>query len=97
MISGVDLKDDLSRFQIIIKIPFPYLGSEKIKMRQKTNKDWYSWKTIVDLIQMYGRSIRSHEDYAETYILDSSFSDVLRYNSKLIPTWFSDAIKILKV
>jgi ATP-dependent DNA helicase DinG len=97
MISGVDLKDDLSRFQIIIKIPFPYLGSEKIKMRQKTNKDWYSWKTIVDLIQMYGRSIRSHEDYAETYILDSSLSDVLRYNSKLIPTWVSDAIKVLKV
>ena len=97
MVSGVDLKDDLSRFQIIIKIPFPYLGSNKIKQRQKTNKEWYSWKTVIDLIQAYGRSIRSEEDWAETYILDSSFSDLLKYNSNLIPRYITDAIKMLKV
>jgi Rad3-related DNA helicase len=97
MMTGIDLKDDLSRFQIILKIPFPYLGSEKIKMRQKTNKDWYAWKTVVDLVQMTGRSVRSHDDWAETFILDSSFSDILKYNSRLIPKWFIDAIKVLKV
>lgn len=96
MMNGVDLKDDLSRFQCILKIPFPYLGSEKIKMRQKTQKDWYSWRTIVDILQMYGRSVRSMDDWAETYILDSSFSDILKYNSN-IPKWFTDAIKILKL
>lgn len=97
MMSGIDLKDDLSRFQIIMKIPFPYLGSNKIKQRQKTNKQWYSWKTIVDLVQMYGRSNRSVEDWAETYILDSSFSDVLKYNGDSIPRWFTNAIKELKL
>jgi len=97
MISGVDLKDDISRFQIILKIPFPYLGSEKIKQRMSTNKKWYNWKTVSDLIQMYGRSVRSKDDYADTYILDDSFSDILKYNSAIIPRWFSDAIKYLKV
>jgi Rad3-related DNA helicase len=97
MISGVDLKDDISRFQIIMKIPFPFLGSEKIKMRQKTRPEWYNWKTVVDFIQQYGRSIRSQDDWAETFVLDSSFSDMLKYNSKLIPRWITDAIKILKV
>ncbi|NPV12888.1 MAG: DEAD/DEAH box helicase family protein [Ignavibacteria bacterium] len=97
MISGVDLKDDLSRFQIILKIPFPFLGSEKIKQRQKTKPEWYSWKTVCNLIQMSGRSIRSHEDWAETFILDSSLSDLLKYNSKLIPRWYSDSIRELKI
>ena len=97
MISGVDLKDDISRFQIIMKIPFPYLGSDKIKVRQKTRPEWYNWKTVVDFIQMYGRSVRSHDDWAETFVLDSSLSDMLKYNSKLVPRWVSDSIKILKV
>ena len=95
--SGIDLKDDLSRFQIILKIPFPYLGSDKIKMRQKTNKDWYNWKTVVEFIQQYGRSIRNEDDWAETFVLDSSFSDVLKYNSKIMPRWVTNSIKILKI
>jgi Rad3-related DNA helicase len=35
MMNGVDLKDELSRFQIIMKIPYPNIKSEKIKKRQK--------------------------------------------------------------
>jgi len=97
MVSGVDLKDDHSRFQIILKIPFPFLGSEKIKQRMKTNKQWYNWKTVVDFIQMIGRSVRSKDDTADTYILDDSFSDVLKYNSHLIPRYITDAIKIINV
>ena len=96
MMSGVDLKDDLSRFQIIMKIPYPNISSNKIKKRQKDNKDWYSWKTVADIIQCYGRSIRSEDDFAETYIIDESFSNILRYNYKFLPNWFTDAIKILK-
>jgi len=96
MNSGVDLKDDLSRFQIIMKIPFPNISSNKIKQRQKTNKEWYNWKTCVDFIQSYGRSLRSEEDWAETYVLDSSLSTLLKYNSNLIPRYITDAIKVLK-
>lgn len=96
MISGVDLRDEISRFQIIMKIPYPYLGSNKIKQRKETNAHWYSWKTVMDFIQMYGRSVRSVEDWAETYVLDSSLSDMLKHNGKMIPRYISDAIKLLK-
>jgi len=96
MMNGVDLKDDLSRFQIIMKIPYPNISSNKIKKRQQDFGEWYNWKTCADLIQMYGRSIRSEEDNAETYILDDSFSNILKYNYKYLPNWFTEAIKILK-
>ena len=97
MMNGVDLKDDLSRFQIIMKIPYPNIKSKKIKKRQKDNKDWYNWKTVVDLIQSYGRSIRSVDDWAETYILDESLSNIMKFNYKYLPRYFTDAIKTLKL
>ena len=97
MMSGIDLKDDLARFQILLKVPYPNISSNKIKARQKTNSDWYTWKTVVDTLQMYGRSTRSDTDFSDTYILDSNFSDLLKYNSHIIPEYMLNAIKILKV
>ena len=94
MMNGIDLKDDLSRFQIILKIPFPHLGSSKIKKRLETNSDWYNWKTLIDVLQSYGRSIRNQEDWAETYILDSCFDQVL---DKRVPEYFKQALKIKKL
>lgn len=96
MMSGIDLKDDLARFQIILKVPYPNISSNMIKGRQKANPNWYSLKTAMDLIQTYGRAVRSTKDYADTFILDENFSDVLRYNQYL-PKYFIDAIKNLKV
>jgi Rad3-related DNA helicase len=97
LITGVDFKDDISRFAIILKIPYPSLNSNKIKARQKTRPAWYSWKTICDLCQSYGRSIRSVDDYANTYILDANLSTVLKYNFSMIPKFVSRAIKIMKI
>lgn len=93
MMTGVDLKDEMSRHQTILKVPYPFLGSKKIKKRMETNKNWYGWKTSVDLIQMYGRSIRSKDDKAKTYILDGSFGDVLKWNSHYFPEWVKKAIQ----
>jgi Rad3-related DNA helicase len=96
MISGISLDDDMSRFQILLKIPYPNISSNKIKARQASNKNWYSWRTAVDVIQAYGRSIRSDEDWAHTYVLDTSFGDLLRYNGNLFPKYFTDAIRLVK-
>lgn len=94
MINGVDLKDELSRFQIILKVPFPNLMSSKVKKRLETNPDWYNWKTLVDILQSYGRSIRSKHDWAETYILDSCFDQII---SNGVPQYFKEALKIKKL
>ena len=96
MVSGISLDDDLSRFQIMMKVPYPNISSNKVKARQAANKKWYAWRTIVDIVQAYGRSTRSETDWSHTYMLDSSFGDLLKFNRKLMPGYFIDAIKILK-
>jgi len=96
MITGVNLRDELSRFQIVLKMPYPNLSSNKIKKRMSDNPDWYGFKTVCDLIQCIGRSIRSMDDHANTYILDSCFSDVMRYSYKFLPHYFTESIKTLK-
>jgi len=91
--TGVSFDHDKSRFQVIAKIPYPSLNSQKNKLRQKNNPEWYAWKTVAGLLQMCGRSVRSKTDYADTIILDGSFSDVLRYSSKYLPDWFQSSIQ----
>jgi len=97
MDTGVSFDDDKARFQVIAKIPYPSLGSQKNKLRQKNNPDWYTWKTISGLIQMTGRAVRSNEDYADTIIIDGSFSDLLKYSGHFFPHWFQEAIKKVNV
>mgnify|MGYP003652061329 CR=1 FL=1 len=71
MTEGVDLKGDLSRFQIICKVPYPYLGDPIIRKRMAKNEKWYPMQTAMSIVQAYGRSVRSSDDKAVTYILDS--------------------------
>lgn len=95
--TGVSFDHEKSRFQIIAKIPYPSLASQKNNLRQKNNPDWYSYRTVAGLIQMYGRSIRSKTDFADTIILDGSFGDILKYSNKYLPKWLQEAIKRIDV
>ncbi len=95
--TGVSFDHDKSRFQIIAKIPYPSLASQKNKLRQKNNPEWYAWKTVCGLLQMTGRSVRSKTDHADTIIIDGSFSDVLRYSSQYIPNWVQESIKKIDI
>lgn len=97
MDTGVSFDDDKARFQIIAKVPYPSLASQKNKLRQKNNPDWYSWKTVSGLVQMMGRSIRSDMDYADTIIIDGSFGDVIKHSSHFLPDWIQEAIKKINI
>lgn len=94
---GVSFDNELSRFQIIAKVPYPSLGSQKNKLRQKNNPDWYSWKTCCSLIQMAGRSCRSNIDYADTIIIDASFGDVIKHSSHFLPDCIQKSIKKINI
>jgi len=96
MMVGVDLADDYSRHQTILKMPYPNLSSKKIKKRMETMPEYYGLVSVRDLVQSYGRSVRSKDDYADTYILDSCFSDLLKWNSKYFPQWVIDAIEYIE-
>lgn len=97
MDTGVSFDNDSARFQIIAKIPYPSLASQKNKLRQKNNPDWYSWKTVSGLIQMTGRPVRSEMDYADTIIIDGGFGDVIKHSSQFLPDWIQEAIKKVNV
>jgi len=97
MDTGVSFDDDLARFQIIAKVPYPTLGSQKNKMRQINNPDWYAWKTVSGIIQMSGRPVRSNRDYADTIIIDGSFGDVMKHSSHFLPNWIQNAIKRINI
>ena len=92
MTEGVDLVDDASRFQIICKIPYPYLGDKLVKKRMNKWKWWYSLQTTKTIVQSVGRSIRSEDDFAVTYILDSDFSKFYYRNTYLFPESFRESM-----
>ncbi len=71
MFEGVDLPGDLSRFQILVKAPYPSLGDKRMKFILDHHKNIYETLTIMKAVQGAGRSVRSPEDRATTYILDS--------------------------
>ncbi len=98
MSEGVDLPYDKCRFQIIYKIPFPYLGDKQINLRRKRDNRWYAYKTAMTLMQTYGRGMRAEDDYCATYILDSDINMILKspIYKKLIPKFFREAIVPIK-
>jgi Rad3-related DNA helicase len=93
MHEGVDLKDDLSRFQIIAKIPFPnFFDNKQLSRKNDIDKDYIGWLTALKLVQSCGRSVRGPEDYADTYIIDGSIHNFLKRSKKMFPNWFMSSI-----
>jgi len=89
---GIDLVDDLSRFQIIVKTPFPYLGDNYITTKMTRIPGWYEWETTKTIVQASGRSVRNTNDHCITYILDSDFTFFFKKNSNMFPKWYRDAL-----
>jgi len=93
MQEGVDLKDDLSRFQIICKVPYPYLGDKIVKKRMHRWSWWYPLQTAKTIVQSVGRSVRSQNDHAVSYILDADWTRFFDKNSSLFPEGFKKSLK----
>ena len=94
MQEGVDLKGDCSRFQVICKIPYPYLGDKWVKARMKRWNWWYNYETAKTIIQSIGRSIRNETDYATTYIIDSAWSSFFGRTKHLYPPGFERRFEV---
>lgn len=85
--TGVDLKDDLSRFQIILKMPWKSLQDKRVQAKNKFDRHWYAVDMFKTLVQSTGRSTRSKDDHSITYVLDKSFKWwISHYKNK---GWFS--------
>ena len=95
---GIDLPDDMCRFQIICKVPY-YIFDAAAQKRTKTNagKEWYQYQAIVSMLQMHGRGVRNPEDYCTTYIIDSRFDYFYRKNRNIIPEYFKKSVRVGKI
>lgn len=83
MYEGIDLPGDLSRFQVLVKAPFPSLGDKRMKFILDYHPDIYNTITCMKMVQGAGRSVRSAEDHAVTYILDTNGKRVFTSNTNI--------------
>ena len=85
---GLDLKGDLGKWQIIIKLPYPSRANKRIEMLLDKDPDWYRMKMFITLIQAAGRCTRTKEDESITYILDGLAGKVIIENRDILPKHF---------
>ena len=91
---GLDLHGDLSRIQLICKVPWPnFIDNKQLARRLELDRRYYIWLTALKLIQSSGRSVRSETDWAHTYVLDEGLVKFLRDAGSMIPGWFKDAVE----
>lgn len=92
MMEGVDLFDDLSRFQVIIKLPWSNLGDARIKIKSQLDGSWYKNLMWVSILQASGRSTRNETDSSITYVLDKNFPYFYNEWKPQLPDWFKNRI-----
>ena len=90
MTRGVDLKDNLARFQIIVKAPYLPTKDKRIEKLMNDDFNWYMNKMLCSLIQSCGRGVRSKKDYCTTYILDGAIVESIVNNRHKLPKYFID-------
>lgn len=89
---GIDLKDDLARFQIILKAPYPSFADKRIRAKAEKYPLWYQYNALVKLLQGFGRSVRNDEDYAITHVLDESAYNLICRMRKYVPKAYYDVL-----
>lgn len=92
MAEGVSLNDDLGRWQIILKVPWPSLAEPAIKWKAENDPDFYLNATVKEISQAYGRVCRGEKDWGKTILLDNSFDFLKRRGDKFFPPWLKEAI-----
>mgnify|MGYP001571330058 CR=1 FL=1 len=96
MMEGVDLKDDLARFQVLLKLPFPALDDYTRKM-MALFPNYYENLVATSIVQAYGRAVRSETDHARFYILDGSIQRLLTQHRALFSNYFTEALCSLSI
>lgn len=93
MHEGVDLKDDLCRFSVIAKVPWPMMEDSFVKARIRADKWYMSYQTALKTVQSYGRGVRHEKDFCMTYVVDAGFEHFMKQAAWLLPSWFKEAIQ----
>lgn len=93
MYEGIDLPEDLGRWQVIAKVPWPSLADPATRHLSKRDPKAYIWECLKTTIQACGRICRTPEDVGHTYIVDSTFQRLLDEAGDMSPQWFLEAVE----
>ncbi len=92
---GVDLPNDECRAVILTKVPFPNMRDKRVNARLYSpgGQNWMTMEVVAKIVQMTGRGMRSEDDFVETYILDSQFTENIWSKGKnMFPVWWKEAL-----
>lgn len=90
---GFDFKGELANWQIIAKVPYPYLGDKQVAAKKDKDPEWYAMQTVMTIIQASGRICRNESDTGITFITDDDFMMLWDRNRKMFPGWWKDAVR----
>jgi len=85
---GVDLPGNESTYQIMIKAPFASLGDARMQYIIQNHPVVYQTEALFKILQGFGRSNRSKDDYSVTYCIDSNIEKVFRKAPREIQNQF---------
>lgn len=88
---GWDGVDDLCRFVLMPKVPFPSLGDKRTALRKEEDARSYDHRALVSIVQGAGRGVRHTEDYADTWILDRNWRILMAKRKDWLPEAFLSA------
>ena len=95
LIEGLNFSDDLCRFQIIMKIPYPSLADKFVSRKKDISPKWYSDETAISILQGVGRGIRHENDWCVTFIFDGCFHYLAQSSWDMFSDDFKRRIQIL--
>lgn len=91
---GIDLPDDMCRFIVVMKVPYPSLTDELVKAKMNIFPLWYNSETSNHIIQGIGRGNRHADDWCITYILDGCFGQLYKSTAEQYPIELKNRIKV---
>lgn len=95
MMQGVDLHGDRCRWQVLLKVPYPFVGDSRVSylLNERNDWDWYMETASLDVQQSVGRAVRGPEpeEAASYYVIDEAFEKLMNRTNP--PDWFADAIR----
>jgi ATP-dependent DNA helicase DinG len=89
---GVDFKGDRSRFQIILRVPYPSTADAFMEKKVKEDFPYYNYQALITFGQQIGRVNRSEDDFGATILMDERFTKFILRNNGTLPKWLTEAI-----
>lgn len=73
MYEGLDCPDDVARWQVLCKMPYPDMGNPQQRKRIEQMALYFPHYTTTRIVQAWGRIVRHANDWGHTFILDEAY------------------------